>query len=44
MNPNVAIVSTNFNYGAYVIKAINSALSQDYDGDIKISNIKTHYV
>ena len=36
MNPNVAIVSTNFNYGEYVIKAINSALSQDYDGDIRV--------
>ena len=36
MSPNVAIIITNYNYGKYVINAIESALSQDYDGNIRV--------
>jgi len=36
MNPNVAIVITNYNYGEYLIQSINSALKQDYDGEIRV--------
>ena len=35
MNPKVAIVISNYNYGPYVIDAINSAISQDYVGDVR---------
>ena len=30
MNPNVAIIISNYNYGEYVLEAINSALNQTY--------------
>jgi glycosyltransferase involved in cell wall biosynthesis len=36
MNPNVAIIITNYNYGKYIIKAINSIFNQDYSGDIRV--------
>jgi len=36
MNPKVAIIITNYNYGAYVIQAINSATAQNYDGEIRV--------
>ena len=35
MKPNVAIICTNYNYGDYVIDAINSGLNQDYDGPLR---------
>ena len=31
MNPKVAIIISNYNYGAYVLEAINSALKQTYN-------------
>lgn len=34
--PNVAIICTNYNYGDYVIDAINSGLNQDYDGPLRV--------
>ena len=34
--PKVAIIITNYNYGDYIIAAIDSALHQDYDGDIRV--------
>lgn len=35
--PNVAVIITNYNYGAYVISAISSAAyKQDYAGDIRV--------
>lgn len=36
MNPNVAIIITNYNYGKYVINAIKSAINQKYEGDIRV--------
>ena len=30
MNPNVAIIISNYNYGEYVLEAIDSALNQTY--------------
>lgn len=36
MHPNVAIIITNYNYGKYVIQAINSAINQDYLGKIRV--------
>jgi len=36
MNPKVAIIIANYNYENYVIKAINSALNQTYNGDLRI--------
>lgn len=36
MSPNVAIVITNYNYGEYLIQAINSVLRQEYDGEIRV--------
>lgn len=36
MNPNVAIIITNYNYGNYLISAINSGLDQDYEGDVRV--------
>ena len=36
MNPKVAIIIANYNYENYVIKAINSALNQNYNGEIRI--------
>ena len=36
MNPNVAIIISNYNYGPYVMSAIESALDQDYDGKIRV--------
>lgn len=36
MSPNVAIVITNYNYGEYLIQAINSGLKQDYNGNIRV--------
>lgn len=36
MKHNVAIVCTNYNYGDYVIQAIESALKQDYDGPLRV--------
>jgi len=33
--PNVAIIISSYNYGKYVINAIDSAMSQDYEGEIK---------
>jgi glycosyltransferase involved in cell wall biosynthesis len=36
MNPNVAIIITNYNYGKYVIQAINSAINQDYAGNLRV--------
>ena len=35
-NPNVAIVCTNYNYGAYIEAAINSVLCQDYKGSLRV--------
>ena len=34
--PNVAIIITNYNYGDYLIQSINSALNQDYAGNIRV--------
>lgn len=36
MNPKVAIIITNYNYGSYIIQAINSATEQDYSGEIRV--------
>jgi len=36
MKPNVAIVCTNYNYGNYVMRAIESGLNQDYDGPLRV--------
>ena len=36
MNPKVAIIIANYNYGDYVINAIKSIEKQTYDGPIKI--------
>jgi glycosyltransferase involved in cell wall biosynthesis len=36
MKPNVAVIVANYNYGEYVIEAINSALNQRYDGSVKV--------
>ena len=36
MNPKVAIIIANYNYGDYVINAIKSIENQTYDGPIKI--------
>lgn len=35
-NPKVAIIVSNYNYGAYVDKAIQSALAQDYKGELRV--------
>lgn len=36
MHPNVAIILTNYNYGEFVINAINSIQNQSYEGEIRI--------
>ena len=36
MNPKVAIIIANYNYEDYVIEAINSALNQTYEGEIRV--------
>jgi len=36
MLPNVAIIISNYNYGKYVLDAIDSALSQDYKGALRV--------
>jgi glycosyltransferase involved in cell wall biosynthesis len=36
MNPNVAIIITNYNYGKYLMAAINSGLNQEYDGEVRV--------
>ena len=36
MNPKIAIIIANYNYEKYVMNAINSALNQTYDGEIRI--------
>ncbi len=36
MNPKVAIIIANYNYEKYVMNAINSALNQTYNGEIRI--------
>ena len=34
--PKVAIIVSNYNYGAYVLGSIESALSQDYNGELRV--------
>jgi len=34
--PRVAVIISNYNYGDFVIDAIDSALSQDYEGEIRV--------
>ena len=34
--PNVAVIVSNYNYGEFVLDAIDSALKQDYEGQIRI--------
>lgn len=34
--PNVAVVISNYNYGDYVLDAIDSALKQDYEGEVRV--------
>ena len=34
--PNVAVVITNYNYGEFVLDAIDSALKQDYEGQMRV--------
>jgi glycosyltransferase involved in cell wall biosynthesis len=36
MLPNVAIIITNYNYGEYLMDSINSALNQNYEGDLRV--------
>ena len=36
MKPNVAIIISNYNYSAYVLEAIHSALNQTYDGNLQV--------
>jgi glycosyltransferase involved in cell wall biosynthesis len=36
MNPKVAIIITNYNYGKYIIAAVDSILSQTYRGEIRV--------
>ena len=36
MNPNVALIITNYNYGRYVIEAINSGINQTYEGNVRV--------
>lgn len=36
MEPNIAIICTNYNYEDYVIQAIESALNQDYNGPLRV--------
>lgn len=36
MEPNVAIIISNYNYGKYVIQAIDSAINQDYTGALRV--------
>lgn len=36
MNPNVAIILTNYNYGEFLLSAINSIQGQIYNGEIRI--------
>ena len=36
MNPKVAIIIANYNYGDYVVNAVKSIENQTYDGPIKI--------
>ena len=34
--PRVAVIISNYNYGEYVLDAIDSALKQDYEGDLRV--------
>ena len=34
--PNVAIIISNYNYGEFVLDAIDSALGQDYKGSFRV--------
>ena len=36
MNPKIAIIIANYNYENYIMKAINSALNQTYEGEIRV--------
>lgn len=36
MNPNVAIIITNYNYGKYIMRSIASGLEQDYSGQLRV--------
>jgi len=36
MKPNIAIICTNYNYGKYLKRAIESGLDQDYDGPLRV--------
>ena len=36
MKPNVAIIISNYNYSAYILDAIQSALEQTYDGNLQV--------
>ena len=36
MKPNVAIIISNYNYGPYVIEAIESAINQTYTGPLRV--------
>lgn len=36
MKPNVSIILTNYNYGEFVLNAINSIQNQTYNGEIRI--------
>ena len=36
MKPNVAIIISNYNYGPYVIEAIESAINQTYAGPLRV--------
>lgn len=34
--PRVAVIISNYNYGDYVLDAVDSALKQDYEGDLRV--------
>ena len=34
--PNVAIIISNYNYGDFVLDAVDSAISQDYEGELRV--------
>lgn len=36
LSDNVAIIVSNYNYGEYVLEAIDSARFQDYEGDVRV--------